>query len=189
MPPSYCRASGRSSDAARSGGASGGTLERLRAANRGGVEGAPVARRQLAQRTLPGALAGGLGGGAPQLSAQLRRGGELQQGAGDLVGVGTAEQARVAVLDQGRRTAFGDGDDREAAGGGLEHHLAVSIGAAAEEESVGAGVDAGKFLAREPAEEGRPLPQPLAQLGFLGAAAGEQQVQARVAVVGADEAL
>ena len=114
------------------------------------------------------------------MAAQQRRGGELQDGAGDVVGVGLAEHAGVAVLDQRGRAALGDGDDRQAAGAGLEHDLAVGVGGRAEEEDVGAGVGARQLLALEPAEEGRVLAEADAQLVLLGPAAGEQQVQARV---------
>ena len=123
------------------------------------------------------------------MAAQQRRGGELQDGAGEVVGVGLAEHPGVAVLDQRGRAALGDGDDRQAAGAGLDHDLAVGVGARAEEEDVGAGVGAGQLLALEPAEEGGALAEPRAQLLLLGAAAGEQQVQARVDGVGAQEAL
>ena len=116
------------------------------------------------------------------MAAQQRRGGELQDGAGDVVGVGPAEHAGVAVLDQRGRAALGDRDDRQAARPGLDHDLAVGVGARAEEEDVGAGVGARQLLALEPAEEGGALAEPLAQLALLRAAAGEQQVQARVAL-------
>src|ERR1700749_826017 len=106
-----------------------------------------------------------------------------------MVGVGSAEQTGVAGLDQACRAAFGAGDHGQAAGGGLEDHLSISVSAAAEEEDVGAGVGARQVLAGEPAEEGRLLPQSLAQLPFLGPAAGEQQMQQRVGGVGAEEAL
>ncbi|HEY3552100.1 MAG TPA: hypothetical protein VGK66_00285, partial [Solirubrobacterales bacterium] len=62
---------------------------------------------------------------------QLRGGGELQQGAGQMISVRAAEQAGVAVLDQGRRAAFG-GELRPA----LEEHgiKIVSLDNATEEE-------------------------------------------------------
>ena len=59
----------------------------------------------------------------------------------------------------------------------------------AEEEDVGAGVGAGQLLAPEPAEEGRVLAEPRPQLALLRAAAGQQQVQARVGAARAQEAL
>src|ERR1700750_3240155 len=99
MAPSYCGAPGWSPG-------SGGTRERLQPRRGSGVESTPVARRELSHRALPGALAGGAGGGGAELAAQLRRRGELQQRAGDVVGVGAAEQAGVAVLDQGCRAAL-----------------------------------------------------------------------------------
>ena len=150
---------------------------------------APVAGGELRHRALPGTLAGGAGAGLAELAAQAGRGGELQQRPRQVVGVGAAEEAGVAVLDQRRRPTLGDGDDRQAAGRRLEDHLAVGVGAAAEEEGVGAGVSARQVLAGEPAEEGGAFAEPLAQLGFLGTAAGEQQVQARIGLVGAEEGL
>jgi hypothetical protein len=113
----------------------------------------------------------------------------LQQRPRKVVCVRAAEQAGVTVLDQRRWTAFGDGDDRQATGGRLEDDLTVGVGAAAEQEGIGAGVGARQILAAEPAEEGGTLAEPLAQLAFLWTAAGEQEVQARVGGVGAEEGL
>ncbi len=123
------------------------------------------------------------------MAAQQRRGGELQHGAGNVVGVGPAEHSGVAVLDQGRWAALGDSDDRQTAGAGLEHDLAVRVGGRAEEEEVGAGVGASEILALEPAEEGCGVAEALAQLPFLGAAAGEQEVQPRIGRPRSQEAL
>src|SRR4029077_15049142 len=63
------------------------------------------------------------------------------------------------------------------------------VGDAAEEEYVGAGVGDREVLAAEPAEEGGGVAEPGAQLRLLGTAAGQQQVQARVGLVGTEEGL
>lgn len=97
----------------------------------GGAEGAAVAGGELLQRPLPGAGAGGTGGGGAEVAAQRRRGSELQDGAGDVVGVGPAEHPGVAVLHQRGGTALGHRDHRKAAGAGLEHDLAVGVGGSA----------------------------------------------------------
>jgi hypothetical protein len=94
------------------------------------------------------------------VAAKQRRGSQLQDRAGDVVGVGLAEHAGMAVLDQRGGSTLGDRDHGHAAGAGLEHHLPVGIGGRAEEEDVGAGVGASQVLALEPAEEGRVLAQP-----------------------------
>lgn len=61
------------------------------------------------------------------MAAQQWRGGQLQNRAGDVVGVGLAEHAGVAVLDQRGGPALGDRDHWHAAGTGLEHDLAVGV--------------------------------------------------------------
>jgi hypothetical protein len=123
------------------------------------------------------------------VAPQQRRGGELQHGAGNLVGIGPAEHARVAILDQRGGAAFGHGVNGDAAGAGLEHDLAICIGGRAEEEDVGAGISPGEGLAFEPTEECGVLSQAETQLLFLRTTAGEQQVEPGIDRPRAQEAL
>ena len=140
----------------------------------------PVSGAKLFHRRLPGAASGRGKGGGGESAAQRRRGCEQEDGAAKALGVGRAEQSGLAVVDQRRGATDADGDDRQPARLGLDDHLAVGVGAAAEEEHVGARVGARQVLSAEPAEEGRVLAEPLAQLRLLGPASGEQQVQAWV---------
>jgi hypothetical protein len=156
---------------------------------RPGLQSAPITGRELAEGALPGALAGGEHGGGAELVAQRRRGGELQQGAREVVRIRAAEQAGVAVLDQRRRPALGDGDDGQATGAGLEDRLTVGVGGTGEEEDIGAGVGAGQLLAAEPTEEGRVPAKAGTELTLLGAAPGQQQVEARIGIARPQEAL
>jgi hypothetical protein len=103
------------------------------------------------------------------------------------VRVGRAQPAGDAVLDDRARAALGHGDDREAAGLGLEEDLPEGVGAAGEEEEVGARVGVGQRVALQPAQEARVLAQTLAQSVLLGSAAGQAEVQARVALTGGEE--
>ncbi len=119
------------------------------------------------------------------MAAQQRRCRQLQDGPGDVVGVGLAEHAGMAVLDQRGRPALGDGDDGDAASARLEHHLPVGIRGRAEKEDVGAGVGASELLSLEPTKEGRVLAEAAAQLVFLRPTAGEEQVQSRVSFASA----
>ena len=97
------------------------------------------------------------------------------------------QQPGDAVLDDRARAALGDRDDRQPAGLRLEQHLAEGVGPAGEQEQVGARVGVGERVALEPAEERRVLAEPLAQRVLLGAAAGEHEVQARVALARGEE--
>jgi hypothetical protein len=156
---------------------------------RGDPEGTAVPACELLESPLPRTILNRADSGGTEVTAQQRRGGELEDGAGDVIGVWPAEHPGVAVLDQRGRATLGDRDDRQAAGAGLEHDLAIGVGGRAEKEDVGAGIGARQILALEPAEERRPLAEPCPQLRFLRPTAGKQQVQPRIRPMRQQEAL
>ena len=116
------------------------------------------------------------------------RRGELEHALRESVGSGLREQAADAILDERQRPAGGNGDDGQAARLGLEDDLPEGVGGAGEQEDVGAGVGARELDPAEPAEEGGVLVADAhAQALLLGAAAGEDEVQARVAAARVEE--
>ena len=119
--------------------------------------------------------------------ALQRRRRQLDDRVGQRLRVGRAQAPGDAVLDDRARAALGHRDDRQPAGLRLEQDLPEGVGAAGEEEEVGARVGARQRVALQPAQEARVLAEALAQRVLLGAAAGQAEVQARVALAGGEE--
>ena len=105
-----------------------------------------------------------------------------QQPVRERPGLGAGEQSGLPVGDQRCGAAGIDGHHRQPAGLGLEHDLPEGVGDRREGEDVGAGVSDGQVAPAQPAQEGGRLPEPLAQDRLLGTAAGQDQMQPRVAL-------
>ena len=146
-----------------------------------GAQRAAPARGEAGQRGLPGALAHRRQPAAGEPLAHRARARQPGDRAAQRLGARRAQQAAAAVGDQLRRAARGDRDHRQAGRLRLEHDLAERVGRRAEQEDVGRGVRRGQRVALEPAEERRRAPEPRAQPLLLRPAAGEHEVQARVA--------
>ena len=119
--------------------------------------------------------------------ARAGAGGEAGDGVGERARPRRAQHAGAAGGDQLGRAARGDRDDRQPGGLRLEHHLAEGVGLRAEEEEVGVRVGARQRVALEPAEKRGGAAEPRAQRVLLGPAAGEHELQPRVARAGGEE--
>ena len=148
---------------------------------------APPARGEPPERRLPGALAHRREAAARQPLAHRARAGQARDRAGQRLGARRAQQPAAAVGDQLGGPAGADRHHREAGRLRLEHDLAERVGLRAEQEQVGRRVGGGERVAVEPAEERRRTSEPRPQPRLLGPAAGEHEVQPRVARAGGEE--